>query len=197
MLRIGGFGAVAGGILWFLGLAVASRPGGDDAAWLALMALGTVGLLLALIGLSAFQAHSDPILAWAAFVIPGLGMLVSVIGATVMAVGPGDDPLVLGSISAWNVWMFGLLGTFVDSLIFAVATIRTAVFSRRAAMALAVSSAVVLLFMFGLIGTNTNTENSGAAQLLIAVVTGSFAASWIALGAMALRRGPIRAIAPA
>ena len=197
MLRLGGFGAVAGGILWFLGLAVASRPGGDDAAWLALMALGSVGLLVALIGLSAFQAHSDPILAWAAFVIPGLGTLVSVIGATVMALGPGDDPLVLGSMSAWSVWMIGLLGTFVGSLIFAVATIRAAVFSRRAAIALAVSSSVVLLGMFGLIGTNTNTGNSVAAELLLALVLGSFAASWIALGVMALRRGPIRAIAPA
>ena len=81
MLRLGGFGAIAGGTLWFLGLAVASQPGGDDTAWLALVALGTVGLLLALIGLSAFQAHSDPILTWAAFAIPGLGTLLSVIGA--------------------------------------------------------------------------------------------------------------------
>ncbi|MFL5644172.1 MAG: hypothetical protein ACJ78L_02375 [Chloroflexota bacterium] len=195
MLRLGGYGAIAGGLLWFVGLAVASRPGGDDGAWLALIALGTVGLLLAFIGLSAFQAHSDPILAWAAFVVPGLGTLVSVIGATVMALGPGDEPLVLGTMSAWSVWMIGLLGTFVGSLIFAVATIRAAVFSRRAAIALAVSSAVVLLFMLGLIGTNT--QNSVAADLLLALVMGSFAASWIALGAMALRRGPIRAVAPA
>jgi len=195
MLRLGGFGAVAGGILWFLGLVVASQPGGDDGAWLGLVALGTVGLLLALIGLSAFQAHSDPILAWAAFVIPGLGTLVSVIGATVMALGPGDEPLVLGSLSAWSVWMIGLLGTFVGSLIFAVATIRAAVLSRRAAIALAVSSVIVLLFMFGLIGTNT--QASVAAGLLLALVMGSFAASWIALGVMALRRGPIRAVAPA
>ena len=81
------------------------------------------------------------------------------------------------------------------SLIFAVATIRAAVLSRRAAIALAVSSAVVLLFMVGLIGTNT--QASVAAGLLLALVMGSFAASWIALGVMALRRGPIRAIAPA
>lgn len=195
MLRLGGFGAIAGGTLWFVGLAVASLPGDDDTSWLAVVAIGTVGLLLALIGLSAFQARSDPMLAWAAFVIPGLGTLVSVIGATVMALGPGDEPLVLGSLSAWSVWMIGLLGTFVGSLIFAVATIRAAVLSRRAAIALAVSSVIVLLFMFGLIGTNT--QASVAAGLLLALVMGSFAASWIALGVMALRRGPIRAVAPA
>jgi hypothetical protein len=163
-------------------------------AWLALLALGTVGLLLALIGLSAFQAHSDPILAWAAFAIPGLGTLVSVVGLTVMAFGPGDDPLVLGSFSAWSVWILGLLGTMVGSIIFAVASIRAAVFSRRAAIALAVSSASVLLFVFGAMGTNTQEP---LMQLVLAVVLGSFAASWMALGIMALRTGPIRAIAPA
>ena len=194
MLRIGGFGAIAGGALWFLGLAVASLPGGDDTAWLALMALGTFGLLLALIGLSAFQAHSDPILTWAAFAIPGVGTLVSVIGITVMVLGPGEDPLVLGSFSAWSVWITGLFGTLIGSIVFAVATIRAAVFSRRAAIALAVSSATVLLFMLGLMGANA--QGTGM-ELLYAVFLGSFAASWIALGVMALRRGPIRAVAPA
>jgi hypothetical protein len=161
---------------------------------LALVALGTLGLLLALIGLSAFQAHSDPILAWAAFAIPGIGTLVSVIGVTVMVLGPGEDPLVLGSFSAWSVWIIGLFGTLIGSIIFAVATIRAAVLSRRAAIALAVSSAIVLVFMFGLAGTNAQGT---AMEVLYAVFLGSFAASWIALGVMALRRGPIRAIAPA
>jgi uncharacterized membrane protein len=194
MLRLGGFGAIAGGTLWFVGLALASQPGADDAVWLALVALGTVGLLLAFIGLSAFQAHTDPILAWAAFAIPGLGTLVSVIGLIVMTLGPGDDPLVLGSFSAWSVWVLGLAGTLIGSIIFAVATIRAAVFSRRAAIALAVSSAIVVFLMFGLSGTNTQEP---LMQLVLAIVLGSFAASWMALGVMALRRGPIRAIAPA
>jgi hypothetical protein len=194
MLRLGGFGALAGGALWFVGLAAASLPGDDDATWLALMALGTMGLLLALIGLSAFQAHRDPILTWAAFAIPGLGALVSAIGATVMALGPGDDPLVLGSYSAWSVWILGLFGTLIGSIIFAVATIRAAVFSRRAAVALAVSSVTVLLGMFGLMGTNLQGLPM---QVVLFIVLGSFAASWMALGIMALRRGPIRAIAPA
>ena len=194
MLRLGGFGAVLGGLFWFVGLAVASWPGGDDTVWLALLALGTVGLLLALIGLSAFQAHSDPILVWAAFAIPALGTLVSVVGITVMVLGPGDDPLVLGGMSAWSVWVLGLLGTFLGSIIFAVATIRAAVFSRRAAIALAVSSAIVLLVMLGGMGSNTQGP---VMQAVLAIVLGSFGASWMVLGIMALRRGPIRAIAPA
>ena len=194
MLRMGGFGALFGGILWFLGIAVASLPGGDDTAWVWLAALGTVGLLLAFTGLSAFQARRDPVLTWAAFAIPGIGTLASVVGLTVMALGPGDDPLVFGSFSAWSVWVFGLLGTLIGSIIFAIATIRAAVFSRRAAIALAVSSAVVLLVAFGTSGTTIQTQ---AGELVLAVTLGSFAASWIALGIMALRTGPIRAIAPA
>jgi hypothetical protein len=194
MLRIGGFGALFGGILWFLGLAVASQPGGDDTAWLVLAALGTGGLLLAFIGLSAFQARRDPVLAWAAFAIPGIGSLVSVIGLTGMVLGTGDEPLVFGSVSAWSVWVVGLLGILIGSIIFAIATIRAAVFSRRAAIALAVSSALVLVLAFGLSGTNTETP---AGQLVSAVGLGSFAASWIAFGILALRRGPIRAIVPA
>lgn len=194
MLRLGGFGAIAGGILWFIGLAVSSWPGvADGSAWFALVAVGTLGLLLALIGLSAFQARRDPILTWAAFAIPGLGTFVSLIGATAMVLG-GDEPFVVGSVDAWSVWALGLLGTVVGSMIFAIATIRAAVFSRPAAIALAASSVVVLFVASGTIGGGGQGLGS---QLLIAAAVGSFAASWVALGIMALRGGPIRAIAPA
>jgi hypothetical protein len=195
MLRLGGVGAIAGGILWFIGLAVASALGDENsAAWLGLMALGTVGLLLAFIGLSAFQARRDPVLTWAAFVIPGLGTLVSLIGVTTMVFGPGEEPLVLGAYDAWSVWAIGLVGTVIGSVIFAIATIRAAVFSRGAAIALAVSSVVVVVMALGTSGMDQQTP---LGQLLFAVGLGSFAASWVALGVMALRRGPIRAIMPA
>ncbi len=194
MLRLGGIGALAGGALWFLGLAAASAPGGKDDGWLALVALGTLGILFALIGLSAFQAHRDPILAWAAFAIPGVGTLVSLIGLAGMVLGPGVDPIPFGSFSAWSVWMVGMVATVIGSVIFAVATIRAAVFSRWAANARAVSSSITLLVGFGVVGMDTQAPG---AQVLQAAVGGAFAASWIALGIMALRRGPIRAIAPA
>jgi hypothetical protein len=195
MLRLGGFGAIAGGILWFIGLAVASQLGeAGGSVWFALMALGTLGLLLAFIGLSAFQARRDPILTWAAFAIPALGSVVALVGVTAIVLAPGEDPLVFGSFSAWLVWMIGLFGTLIGSIIFAIATIRAAVFSRRAAIALAVSSVVVVLVASGLSGIDQQTV---VGQLLIAFAVGSFAASWVALGIMALRGGPIRAIAPA
>ena len=67
MLRIGGFGAIIGAALWFIGLAGGSAADdGSDTVWLVVSMLGSVGLLLALTGLSGFQAHREPRLAWAA-----------------------------------------------------------------------------------------------------------------------------------
>jgi hypothetical protein len=194
MLRVGGIGAVVGGAMWFVGLAVASASGGEDAMALALMACGSVGLLLALIGLSAFQARSNPRLAWAAFAIPAFGTIVSTVGIGATLLRSDPDALVLGAVSPWVIWILGLLATVVGALLFALATIRAAVLSRRAAQALAVSSGIVLLLAFGLMDGNASTP---LAQLIIALAMGSFGLSWVWLGVMALRRGPIRAIAPA
>jgi uncharacterized membrane protein len=195
MLRLGGIGAVVGGALWFLGLALASQPGDDDAIWLALMACGSLGLLVALIGLSAFQARVHPRLAWAAFAIPALGVLVSLLGIAAWLVGPNPDALVFGAVSPWAIWMTGLLATLVGAMLFAIATIRAAVLSRRAAQALAASSAVVLLLAGGLVGGGGTTD--GLAPWILGLAMGSFGASWMWLGLMALRHGPIRAVAPA
>ena len=112
MLRIGGFGAIAGGILWF------ARPRRfEHARWRATRRgsccsrLGTVGLLLALIGLSAFQAHRDPMLAWAAFAIPGIGARSSRwSGSSGWCSDRARTRSIFGSVSAWSVWVIGLLG---------------------------------------------------------------------------------------
>jgi hypothetical protein len=193
MLRIGGFGAIAGGALWFAGLAVSSAIPGDR-MWLGLLAVGTLGLLVALVGLSAFQAQRDPALAWAAFAIPGIGTIVSILGLTGMDFSTGDDALILGSLSAWTLWIVGLLATVIGSILFGVTTIRAAVLSRRAAQALTISSLVMLLIAASSLNTASTT---GLSTLLIAGVVGSFALSWIALGMSALRGGPIRAVVAA
>jgi hypothetical protein len=193
MLRIGGFGAIIGGALWFVGLAAASATDGDeDGAWMALILIGTIGLLFALAGLSAFQAHREPKLAWAAFGVPAVGTILSVAGLAGMLLF-GDAPFV-GGWSAWGIWAVGLLATLVGSILFAVATIRAGVLSQLAAIALAVSSIVMLTIAFGLAG---NSGSEPIVKLSIAASVGAFAASWIALGVTALRRGPIRAVAPA
>lgn len=192
MLRIGGFGAIIGSALWFIGIAGGSAADdGSDTAWLVLAMLGSVGLLLALAGLSGFQAHLEPRLAWAAFGIPALGTVVSVAGMVGMTLMQ-DEPII-GTWSGWGVWMLGLVTTLLGSILFAVATIRADVFSRRAAVALAVSSVAIFAIGFGTVGAT----NESLARLLTAGALGAFAASWMSLGVSALRRRPIRAIAPA
>jgi len=193
MLRIGGLGAVAGGILFFLGIAVASGFGGSDTPWIVVGALGTLGILAALVGLSAFQAHSDPKLAWAAFAIPGIGTLVTIVGMFGMvATGESEDPFI-GSWEPWSIWIFGLLTTLVGSVLFGIATLRAAVLSRRAAQALVWSAAIGIILAF----SGFDPGSSGAAGLILGGALAAFCLSWVALGVSALRRGPIVAIGAA
>jgi hypothetical protein len=193
LLRLGGLGAIGGGILWFFGVAGLSSGLLPETLWLAMGILGNLGILVALAGLSAFQAHRNAVLAWAAFAIPGIGTLLSLAGFAGFAITSSDAPLV-GPLSAWGLWFLGLLATMIGSLLFAVATLRAAVLSARAAMALAVSSAFVIAVVAMGFGTDGPTP-VGVAVTFLSMA--SFAASWVALGLTALRRGPIRAIAPA
>ena len=190
MLRIGGYGAIAGGAMTAAGFIGGNVEGGFQSVWFVIFALGLVGILVALAGLSGFQAYREPRLAWAAFGIPAIGTLLSLAGLIGMAVR-GDGPIV-GAMSSWEVWALGLLTMLLGSILFATATIRASVFSRRSAMALAVSSAALLVTAFGAIAGDTF-----AGRVFLAVVVFVFGSSWVALGVSALRRAPIRAVAPA
>jgi hypothetical protein len=193
LLRMGGMGAVLGGVLYFVGIAGASGLAGSDAPWLAVASIGTLGILAALVGLSAFQAYRDPKLAWAAFAIPAIGALISVVGMAGMTLAGDSDSPFIGSISPWSIWIVGFLTNLLGSVLFGIATVRAAVLSRRAAQALAWSSTAVLIV--GLGGANSNGSQAEAA--LIAGVFGAFSISWVLLGVSALRGGPIRLSRPA
>jgi hypothetical protein len=193
LLRMGGMGAVLGGILYFVGIAGASGLAGSDAPWLAIAAVGTLGLLAALVGLSAFQAYRNPKLAWAAFAIPAVGALVSVVGMAGMTLAGDSDSPFIGSMTPWSIWFVGFLTNLLGSILFGIATVRATVLSRRAAQALAWSATAVLIAGFG--GASSNGSPAEAA--LIVGVFGAFSISWVLLGVSALRRGPIVAIRPA
>jgi hypothetical protein len=189
-LRIGGLSAILGGILWFAGLAGSSAGLEPMLPWRAVGILGSLGILLALAALSAFQAHREPRLAWAAFGIPAVGLLLSIAGLVAWVLVPEDSPIV-GSFTAWSIWAIGLLTLLVGSILFAIATLRAEVLSSRAALAMAASACLTILVAFGSSGVD---EPTAVGRLLSALVIGSFAGSWVALGLTALRRGPIRAI---
>ena len=190
LLRMGGFGAVVGGAAWFAGLAGASAAGGSS-AWLGVMMVGNLGLLLALIGLSAFQAHRNPVLAWAAFAIPAFGTGLALLGSAGLALQPEGGPF-LATWAPWDIWIVGLLATMLGSVLFAIATLRTGVLSRRATQALAASSLAVV--GVGLLSIGVVELPPPIAPLVMVLGLAAFAGSWLWLGISALRRGPIRAV---
>jgi hypothetical protein len=193
LLRIGGFGAIAGGAMWAIGFVFASAETGDTTFWVLMLGAACAAILVALVGLSAFQAHRDPRLAWAAFLIPAAGSIASLVGLFGLFTQDSDLPMLLGW-SPWGIAMLGVVAFMIGSVLFGVATLQAQVLSRRAATSLAWSSgAFLFLGLFGIGGTGP--ERGG--QLLIGAVIVAVGASWAWLGVSALRRGPIREAVPA
>jgi len=189
-LRIGGSAAILGGVLFLAGLVASSIDQSDDGAgpWTAFLLAGTAALLLALIGLSSFQARRHPRLIWTAFAVPALGTAVSCIGIVGMAV-VGDRSLI-ADFSPWEIWIFGIFATVLGSALFAVATYRTRALSRRAAALLATGSivlvAILVVGMTGIVPALVGDAGVVTSVLMLAGLL-AFSAGWIALGWTALR----------
>ena len=186
-LRIAGLAAIIGGSFWgltWLALIILDLAGsgqqGIDALLVASMIIAAIALLVALAGLSAFQARTHRAIVWASFVVPGLGALSMALGVALMALEVGN---------AWNVMIVGLLALPAGAIIFGVVAYRTAALSRRGSAVLAVGAALQLA---GLMIVMT-VDWSSPLQLITLVGTAGFAAGWIALGADAVRgdRRPI------
>lgn len=169
-LRVGGIAAIVGAPLWTAAYLIANGTFGNVnlAAAAALLIAGSLAMLVALVGLSAFQARVEPVLSWVAFALPALGTIALIGGAFGAAFGGGD----LG-----DVFFLGLLTFFGGSVYFAIATIRTAVLSRRAAVLLAV--APVVTFAGG------NGDGFGTVLILSGLIC--FTLAWVALGVLAVR----------
>ena len=184
-LRLGGSAAILGPLLFLAGFAAMSTDGSDDIfPGGALIIAGIAALLLALIGLSAFQARRHPRLIWAAFAIPAFGAVLSCLGLVAMAV-LGDRPLVAG-VSPWNTWILGLFATVLGSALFAVATYRTRALSRAAAALLAAGSVILVAAFVVASGLEPQVTDRVAPALgLVGML--AFSAGWIALGWTAIR----------
>jgi hypothetical protein len=185
-LRIGGYAAIAGGIFWLLALAGnAINDGGESfSPWLGYAIVGaTVMTLVALIGLSAFQARSHPALTWAAFAIPAIGAVVGLLGYAAIAVTGDSDAILIGGISPWLIGSIGLLTMVVGSSLFAVATWRARSLSRTASGLLAAGAVLVVLALFGASGALP----SPIVMVPVIAAILVFPAGWIAMGVSALR----------
>jgi len=167
-LRIGGIAAILATVSLAMAWFVGSRYFAVDdtlAAFLLLLGLGL--LLVAVAGLTAFQARIDPALSWAAFALLAIGTIV----AMVAFVGAAT----LGGDGFWNLGMLGLLIAIFGTLLFAIVTYQTAALSRGAALLLAAGSVIPFLGMV--------TSQS----ILIVPALVCFLLGWFLLGVRAIR----------
>ena len=181
-LRIGGLAAIAGAVLWAAAFIVSFlRTSPDDPNPLAggLFLLSTCGFLLALTGLSAFQARSHPRLVWAGFALPAIGAGLAIVG--LLLEGVAADREIVAGFTPWAIWFVGMLGLLIGSAAFATTTFLTAALSRSAAIALGVGSIGTLI---GVAVGSTNEDLKAVAVVVFVL----FPLGWIALGLDAIRR---------
>jgi len=186
-LRIGGIAAIVGASMIVIVIALTGglTEGSENASAIALL-VALAALLVALTGMSAFQARSNPWLVWTAFAVTAAGTLaIFIAGVSDLAgVGPTD----------WRDGLlpFGAVTAALGSATFGIATYRGAVLSRRGALSLVIGPMVGLI---GAIAVGQDLWGLGMSLVLVGLV--SFLAGWFTLGVAAIRLDRTSAPKPA
>ena len=183
-LRIGGYAAVLGSLLWIIGLGTAS--GTDEAKFFpggAIMIVGNVALLVALLGLSAFQSRRFPRLVWASFALPFVGSIVSIVGA-LTALGVTPDDISFGGFTAWDIWITGMAALIGGSGLFAVASWRTGSLSRLGVRLLALGAGALVVVIPGAAGL-LPWEPLVSTGFFVTIA--AFVVGWVVVGIGAIR----------
>jgi hypothetical protein len=185
--RIGGAAAIIGGVLlviamgWSIWDPADSDPGGF------LVFPGLLAILIGLIGLSAFQARQHPGLIWVAFLVPAVGVVISVAGL-IAGLLQGDRDLI-ADWGAWEFFVLGIVAVLLGSALFGYATWRTRALTRPGAALLAASSVVAVVAMFGGIFVAL------PAEIIIFGAMLGYGAGWVSLGWSALaNKAPLPAV---
>ncbi len=168
-LRIGGFAAILGAVLWAVGGLLSIGVVGDVSGDLpvAMLMVGMIVLLVAVAGLSAFQARSHPGAIWVAFAVTAIGTVVFFAGYA--------GSVMIGGDGFWGLWFIGVVTVMLGSGLFAAVTYRTRVLSRVGAALIGVGIVVILSEAFLHVGA------------LIPVGMACFALGWLTLGVQAVR----------
>ena len=185
-LRIGGYAAILGGVLWLLTLAGNAINNGAETGspFLGYAVVGaTVMTLVALIGLSAFQSRRHPMLTWAAFAIPAIGAVIGLLGYASVVLTGDSDAVMIGGISPWMIGSLGLVTMVLGSSLFAMATWRA-----RACPVPRRPPGSRRLAHHGR-AARGRQRRIVVARAVVAVIAAivAFPAGWIALGISALR----------
>lgn len=178
-LRIGGWAAIGGGLLWILALLAESAP---------LALVGTLLWVVAIAGLSAFQARRDPILVWAALAVATLGALATLVGIGGMSDGV-DGPILIFP-SSWDLFNVGAVTLSAGSGLFGLATIRSGNLPRAGALLLTICgflAAAALLAVVTPVGLALGVSEGDVWALIFGGAT-ALAVGWIALGVAVVRR---------
>lgn len=184
-LRIGGYAAILGGLLWIVGMTINIADQTEE-FWPSMffVLVGSAAILVALVGLSAFQARAHPRLVWAAFVVPFVGCLLVLAG--LVAMGVAGDRAVVWGLSGWDLWSPGLLLLLAGSGLFAVASWRSGSVSRFGTLLLGATGLLLVPLvpiLSGLIELPWDPIISG---LLLAELA-TFAGGWLLMGLGAVR----------
>jgi drug/metabolite transporter (DMT)-like permease len=176
-LRVGGIAAVFGAslVVFVIALTGGHSEASDDASGIALL-VALAALLVALTGMSAFQARSNAWLVWTAFALTAVGMVVVFVAGVSDLLGAGPRDWRDGLLP------YGAVAALVGSALFGIATYRGSVLSRNGALALVIGPAVGLI---GAIAVGQNLWELGMPLVLIGIV--SFLAGWFTLGVAAIR----------
>jgi hypothetical protein len=174
-VRIGGLAAAIGAALLAGAGLMTYVEQIDGAIQPLLLFTGLSALLVAMAGLSAFQARVAPRLIWSAFLLTAAGTIAAVagfVGPFLLGEGNGD--------ALWTIWFVGLVAALAGSALFATATYRTATLSRGAAVLIIVGSVLPFLGFF-------LPFVSGTDQPLILASIVCFLTGWFVLGVQAIR----------
>ncbi len=176
-LRIGGIAAIVGASLIVIVIALTGgRAEASEKAPAIALLVALAALSVAVTGMSAFQARSNPSLVWTAFGLTAVGTLVIFIAAVRDLAGAGptdwrDGLLPIGAVTA-----------ALGSATFGIATYRGSVLSRKGALCLVIGPLVGLI---GAIAVGLDVWGLGMLLFLVGVV--SFVAGWFTLGVAAIR----------
>jgi hypothetical protein len=174
-LRIGGIAAILGTVIWTIFFFLVS-PGTAFQGAVAIVAFaGLLALLVAVTGLSAYQARSHPRLVWSAFAITAAGTIALFIGAAAELSPVGNG--------GWNeaLVVVGGFAAVLGSALFGIATYRASAPMRGAASLLVAGAAI------GVAGVILAYANLGLGWLLMFSGLICFLGGWLALGLQAIR----------